>query len=88
MVIAEDGRRSISIEPIHNWTIEPRRDEWSSDGIDAIAWSPDGKTIVAAAFDKLAIWNTKVRLFGLGMCAASTNQADWQSDINRRELAP
>ena len=62
MVTAEDGGRGINIEPIQHWTIEPRPDEWTSDGIDAIAWTPDGKIIVAAAFDQLSLWNTKVRL--------------------------
>ena len=60
MVTAEDGTRSISVAPIRHLSIEPRRDEWTSDGIDAMAWSPDGKTIVAASFDKLALWNATV----------------------------
>jgi hypothetical protein len=59
-VTAEDGTRSINVAPIQHLTIEPRRDEWTSDGIDAIAWSPDGKTIVAAAYDKLSVWNAIV----------------------------
>ena len=62
MVTAEDGKRSINVAPIKHLTIEPRRDEWTSDGIDAIAWSPDGNTIVAAAYDKLSVWSV-VSLF-------------------------
>jgi WD40 repeat protein len=60
VVTAEDGKRSISVAPVKHLSIEPRRDEWTSDGIDAIAWSPDGKTIAAASFDKLGVWKVPV----------------------------
>lgn len=30
------------------------------ESIDAMAWSPDGKTLVTAAFNRLHLWNTEV----------------------------
>jgi WD40 repeat protein len=62
VVTGDDGAKSLGISPIHHLSVEPRNDEWSSEGVDAIAWSPDGKTIVAAAYDMLSIWDTKVSI--------------------------
>ena len=75
VIKADDGARSLGISPIHHLTIDPRNDEWSSDGVDAIAWSPDGNTIVAAAYDRLSVWDTKVSIIHPQFTPADF--ADW-----------
>jgi WD40 repeat protein len=48
----EDGSSAYSMAPVHH--LEHR------EPIDSMAWSPDGKTLVTAAFNKLYLWNTEV----------------------------